>query len=51
MKLIQGLCNLSDIIIKHKLYEEDIHLLKGKDLESVDVITGGFPCQAFSVAG
>ena len=27
---------------KHKLYEEDIHLLKGSDLEPVDVLTGGF---------
>ena len=36
---------------KHKLYEKDIHLLRGSDLESVDILTGGFPCQAFSVAG
>ena len=33
------------------LIEEDIHLIQGKDLEPVDVLTGGFPCQAFSVAG
>jgi|TARA_B110000967_G_scaffold170562_1_gene180595 DNA (cytosine-5)-methyltransferase 1 len=36
---------------KHNLYQEDIHKLKGKNLESVDVLTGGFPCQAFSLAG
>ena len=35
----------------HLLYEEDIYNLKGKDLEAIDVLTGGFPCQAFSVAG
>ena len=33
------------------LVEDDIHLLHGRDLEPVDVLTGGFPCQAFSVAG
>ena len=33
------------------LIEDDVHLLQGKDLEPVDVLTGGFPCQAFSVAG
>ena len=44
-------CNTYRHNHKHKLYEEDIHLLKGKNLESVDVIAGGFPCQAFSVAG
>ena len=36
---------------KHKLYEGNIKLLNTKKLESVDVITAGFPCQAFSIAG
>lgn len=35
----------------HKHILQDIHLLKGKDLEPVDVLVGGFPCQAFSIAG
>lgn len=29
----------------------DIHKLKGGDLAPIDVLVGGFPCQAFSVAG
>ena len=36
---------------KHLFYEKDINDIKGDDLEAVDVLVGGFPCQAFSVAG
>ena len=36
---------------KHKFIEKDINDLKGSELEEVDVLVGGFPCQAFSVAG
>ena len=37
----------------HKLVEGDIHAISDplKQLGKVDVITSGFPCQAFSVAG
>ena len=35
----------------HLLFEKDIHELKGNKLPTVNVLTGGFPCQAFSVAG
>lgn len=39
---------------RHKFYSDDIHDLvnyKIKSLEKVDVVTSGFPCQAFSIAG
>ena len=36
---------------KHNLIEDDIHNLRGEELQSVGVLTGGYPCQAFSVAG
>ena len=35
----------------HQLIEEDIHNLEPEDLPAVDVVTAGFPCQAFSIAG
>ena len=36
---------------KHKLYPDDIRKLNFKNIKPVDVLVGGFPCQAFSVAG
>lgn len=36
---------------KHTLYEDDIRKLNFKKIKAVDVLVGGFPCQAFSVAG
>ena len=35
----------------HNLIEEDIYKLDPKKMKSVDVLVGGYPCQAFSVAG
>jgi DNA (cytosine-5)-methyltransferase 1 len=39
--------NFSD----HRLYEDSVVDLDPKELGYVDVLTSGFPCQAFSIAG
>lgn len=36
---------------KHELLVDDIHNVQPEQLPEIDVLTGGFPCQAFSVAG
>ncbi len=36
---------------KHKLFEKDLKELQTVEVEKIDILTGGFPCQAFSVAG
>jgi len=36
---------------KHTLFEKDLNDLKTSEVEKIDILTGGFPCQAFSIAG
>jgi len=36
---------------KHKLFEKDLNDLDTSEVEKIDILTGGFPCQAFSIAG
>ncbi|WP_277640585.1 DNA (cytosine-5-)-methyltransferase [Wolinella succinogenes] len=36
---------------KHKLYVKDLKELDTKEVEKIKILTGGFPCQAFSIAG
>ncbi len=36
---------------KHTLFEKDLNDLKTSEVEPIDILTGGFPCQAFSIAG
>ncbi|HIP62411.1 MAG TPA: DNA cytosine methyltransferase [Sulfurovum sp.] len=36
---------------KHTLFEKDLKDLSTSEVENIDILTGGFPCQAFSIAG
>lgn len=35
----------------HTLYEKDLRQLVASEVQAMDILTGGFPCQAFSIAG
>ena len=35
----------------HILYEKDLNDLATNEVAPIDILTGGFPCQAFSIAG
>ncbi len=36
---------------EHTLFEKDIRKLQVDEVSKIDILTGGFPCQAFSIAG
>ena len=47
----ENACRTYRLNFEHELIEQDVHELDARKLPPVDVLTAGFPCQAFSVAG
>ncbi len=44
-------CNTYHKNLKHNIICDDIKNINSESLSKVDILTGGFPCQAFSIAG
>lgn len=44
-------CKTYRLNFKHNLIESDVHKIDISKLENVDIITAGYPCQPFSLAG
>jgi DNA (cytosine-5)-methyltransferase 1 len=44
-------CRTYKANFKNTLYEQDIKTLDPEKLAEIDILTAGFPCQAFSIAG
>ncbi len=44
-------CKTYSVNFDHKVICNDIRNLNPRELSPIDILTGGFPCQAFSVAG